>query len=113
MRVEILAKDQVIGVAELVNLDPPMGGAFGRFDPSEAYDQDLHANLIEGEYQGDRGRDFTVRSAHMGQIECHGVSIHDISKTLAEYEATVFEIPYPQYELYFGQMQQFKMYWGK
>ncbi|WP_084582052.1 hypothetical protein [Sphingomonas azotifigens] len=55
MQVNVIEGDMLIGAAAIEHLDPPMGVAFGPFSPTLVYASASHANVIEGEYVGDKG----------------------------------------------------------
>jgi hypothetical protein len=55
MQVEVFQGEMLVGTAVLEHLDPPMGVAFGPFSPSADYVSHAHANVIEGEYVGEKG----------------------------------------------------------
>jgi len=54
MRVSVYQNQTQVGTAILEHLDPPMGVAFGPFTPTQHYDRHKHANVVEGNYVGDR-----------------------------------------------------------
>lgn len=58
MHVSVFDGETLIGHASLTDLDPPMGVAMGAFTPSEHYVQAAHANVIDGDYVGERSRHF-------------------------------------------------------
>ena len=55
MQVNVLEGDVLIGAATMEYLHPPMGVAFGPFSPTINYMSASHANVVEGEYVGDKG----------------------------------------------------------
>ena len=50
MIVHLLFNGIPIGAGSLMQLDPPMGIATGTFEPTDHYDRDSHANIVEGKY---------------------------------------------------------------
>ena len=62
MQVSVYEDEIPIGTAILEGLDPPMGVAFGPFTPSDRYDRDRHANIIEEHYVDDKGKLLSVRA---------------------------------------------------
>lgn len=77
MQVSIHQGGIAIGTAVLEHLDPPMGVAFGPFSPSDQYDRDRHANMIEGAYIGDRGRSLSVLADQQGLLKTASIAIED------------------------------------
>jgi hypothetical protein len=111
MRVIVLSGNVTIGAADLAQLDPPMGVAMGSFKPSGCYDQHAHANVIEGEYVGDKGTSLVVISDAYGKIDCVGIAIEDFSESIGERQLTLFGISYPEYARYFGEYDGYKAYY--
>ncbi|MFT3987085.1 hypothetical protein [Aestuariivirga sp.] len=60
MQVRVYREGTLIGTANLEHLDPPMGVAFGPFDASDHYERGRDANVIDGQYAGDNGRQLLV-----------------------------------------------------
>lgn len=77
MQVSIYQNENLIGTATLEHLDPPMGVAFGPFEPSDEYDRDKHANTVEGNYVGDKGRSLSIRADQHGPLETATIAIED------------------------------------
>lgn len=113
MMVEILSGGVVIGRADLNRLDPPMGTAEGTFERSTAYDRASHAEYIDGVKNADvqSGR-LTVKDLQGSDVECVAAMIEDYDATMAVIQVTVFGIPYPAYEGYFGSYDAYKRYYA-
>ena len=60
MQVQIYEREILIGNATLEHLDPPMGVAYGPFLPTPVYARDAHANVVEGQYVGDKGLELSA-----------------------------------------------------
>jgi hypothetical protein len=84
--------------------------ASGPFAPSPTYNRLEHANLIDGEYMGDRTASLRVISEAHGEIESHAIAIHDLS-ALDEIEVDVIGIIRPSYDALFGDDPDFQAYW--
>ncbi len=112
MQIKIFADEILIGRSNLDQLDPPMGVAMGSFFATDAYDRTLHANVIEGDHIGDRGKMLFIQSSDHGRIECAAISIEDYSDGLGEIEISVMEIPYPEYEIFFSEYDHYREYFG-
>ena len=69
-----------IGTAVLEHLDPPMGVAFGAFSPSSQYNPNIHANTVEGEYLGDRGKSLTASDDRHFALETASIAIQDFAE---------------------------------
>ncbi len=112
MKIEIISDGFVVGDGDLINLDPPMGIAFGSFVPSDRYDRKLHAGLIDGEVVEGKRDSLFVRASGRATFEFEEVVIHDMADSTGEIEVTVFGIPYPQFEDYFAHNPQYQAYWS-
>ncbi|CCW18903.1 hypothetical protein EBBID32_32600 [Sphingobium indicum BiD32] len=55
MQIQVFEGETLVGTATIKHLDPPMGVAFGPFSPTSDYASSAHANVVEGDYVGDRG----------------------------------------------------------
>jgi hypothetical protein len=77
MQVSLHEGPTLVGTATIEHLDPPMGVAFGPFEPSEHYSRDRHANVIEGEFVEDRGRILTASADRYGVLRTRTVAIED------------------------------------
>lgn len=112
MHIEIFSSGALIGRSELDRLDPPMGVAIGDFIATDAYDKNLHANSIEGDYIEDRGKALNIQSKEYGLVECVGISIHDVSEGLGEIEISLLGIQSPTYDDVFAQYPHYREYYG-
>jgi len=111
MNVTIFDGATVIGHAYLSGLDPPMGCASGTFVAAPAYVAAEHANVLDGDYLGDRGAGFRVVSHIHGEIECQSAVILDFP-SIDEIGVDVIGIPYPLYETLFGDRADYRSYRG-
>ncbi|BCA60007.1 hypothetical protein HMP06_2776 [Sphingomonas sp. HMP6] len=75
MQVSLHEGPTLVGTATIEHLDPPMGVAFGPFEPSEHYSLDRHANVIEGEFVEDRGRVLTASADRYGVLRTCTVAL--------------------------------------
>jgi hypothetical protein len=92
MNVEIYAGDQLVGVANLIGFDPPMGVALGPFTPAAGYKQSIHAFVIDGEDNTLFLEDSLSARGPSGPIECVGVAIADFQDALGEMEVHLLGI---------------------
>jgi len=115
MIVDILHNGKMIGrCGNLDPIDPPMGVAAGRFDPTPDYDPRRHAFSFERDYNVlDDKAALSARSAEFGAIPCVGVVIEDGGKILNERTVTILGIPYPDYETFFASYPAYKAYWRR
>lgn len=98
---EVYSGSMLVGHSNLEHGDPPMGVAFGRFVPNEAYATIQHQCI---ENQSDQSLLSLVVKTPQGEtIECAGVGILDYSRDVGEegIEINVLGIPYPAYEILF------------
>ncbi|WP_341992388.1 hypothetical protein [Azorhizobium sp. AG788] len=111
MIVHLLFNGIPIGAGSLMQLDPPMGIATGTFEPTDHYDRDSHANIVEGKYLSDRGKSLVAISNEYGPIDCSGVGIEDSFESIGEQVVTIFGIPYPKYSEIFADYEDYKSYY--
>ncbi|RSU62293.1 hypothetical protein DAH51_01690 [Sphingobium yanoikuyae] len=90
MQVRIYEGEMLVGTAVLEHLDPPMGVAFGPFSPSDRYNRDAHANMIEDEYVGDRGRSLVAILAQHNTPAEASIAIEDWSASKLGVQLTLF-----------------------
>jgi hypothetical protein len=113
MKFSIYSNNVLVGHSELEFGDPPMGVAFGKFEPSDAY-----ANIRQDCSNNHADQSNLYLSAQTPEglvIPCASVGILDYSNELDEsfIEVNVLGIEYPMYEVLFPQHvaayeQQFK-----
>lgn len=111
MKLKILEGGTLIGNAEIVALDPPMRVATAKFYPAANYDSKRHANVIDGEYLGDRSDILRVVLDDGAAIESEAISIQDWP-TLKEHELHLWGIFQPKFDELFADHPSFKAYWG-
>ncbi|MDO6387044.1 hypothetical protein, partial [Uliginosibacterium sp. 31-12] len=109
----VYCDNTLVGQTELENGDPPMGVAFGRFIPAEAYGA-IQKQCIEN-HSDQSALNLTVRTPNNETIQCVGVGILDCSPGAGEegIEINVLGISHPPYEDLFphhvaGYEKQFK-----
>ncbi len=112
MHVTILEGFTPIGTAYLDALDPPMGVAMGKFEPTSAYVVDRHANVVDGDYIADRSEILRVEGPDGVRLMSGAIAIHDYGSELGEQELHLLGIYEPPYETLFGENPDFKAYWG-
>lgn len=76
MQVSVFEGETLIGTATLEHLDPPMGVAFGPFAPTPAYQTQAHANVIEGEFVGNKGLGLAASADQHGTLNA-SIGIED------------------------------------
>lgn len=96
-----------IGTATLFALDPPMGVAMAKFRPTEAYESAKYANVLDGDYLGDRTGILTVKLDDGTELKCNAVAIHDYP-SLDEIEVHLLGIIEPSYDQLFADHPDFK-----
>ena len=111
MNVTIFDGTLPVGYAYLSALDPPTGCAAGTFVATAGYRASAHANVLDGEYLGDRGAGLRVFSHTHGEIECRSAAIFDFP-ILDEIRVEVIGIPYPLYETLFADYAGYRSYRG-
>ncbi len=104
-RFEIYADNTLIGHSELEFGDPPMGVAFGRFYPTDAY-AGFQPRFVAAAGADAPGLSVTVRLGGGPVLPCSGgVGIQDCSAELGAegIEVSALGISYPAYEELFPQ----------
>ena len=101
-RFEVFADGLFVGWSELENGDPPMGVAYGRFFPTEAY-KEIQERVITETASGNTSCHFSIKSPNGTWIEALGISISDYSREVGEdgIEITVAGISAPPYDSLF------------
>jgi hypothetical protein len=112
MKLKIFEVNTLIGEAEVFALDPPMGVAMAKFFPAIGYNQGRHANVIDGNYVGDRSETLRVEMEDGATIKGAAISIQDFP-TLDERELHILSIYEPRFDELFGDHPNFVDYWGK
>lgn len=113
MQVSVYQDGTVIGTAILEHLDPPMGVAFGPFSPSDQYDRDQHANAIDGNYVGDRGRLLSVYGDQHGRLETASIAIEDWNDPEIGKELTVWLQDGNEFAALFSTHDDYRAYYGQ
>jgi hypothetical protein len=112
MRLKIFEADTPIAEAEIYALDPPMSVAMAKFFPAKAYDQVRHANVIDGDYIGDRSEILRIEMQDGSTMKSNAISIQDWP-TLNEREVHILGIYEPSFDELFRDHPDFKGYWGE
>ena len=97
MMFAIYAKDILVGHSALEFGDPPMGVAFGKFFPADAYRQIQHE--CQSNHADQSGLALNARTPAGLAVPCVGVSILECAE-VSEFEpaeVNVLGIPYPLY----------------
>ncbi|MEM6475056.1 MAG: hypothetical protein AAF687_02695 [Pseudomonadota bacterium] len=81
------------------------------FEPAAGYDLDRHANVVDGDYVGDRSEILRLEMTDGTELKCRAISIQDFP-TLGEFEVHIIEIYEPSFDKLFGEHPDFKKYWG-
>ena len=112
MIVWVFEADTQIGEAEIYSLDPPMWVAMANFFPTDAYDQARHANVIDGDYIGDRGDILRIEMKDGSILKSQAISIQDFP-SLGEREIHILGIYEPVFDELFHEHESFKAYWAQ
>jgi hypothetical protein len=112
MRLKIFEADTPIAEAEIYALDPPMCVAMAKLFPAIAYDQARHANVIDGDYIGDRSEILRIEMHDGSTMKSEAISIQDWPM-LDEREVHILGIYEPSFDELFREHPDFKAYWGE
>lgn len=112
MKLKIFEADKLIGSAEIFALDPPMCVAMAKFDPTTEYDMPSHANVIDGDYVGDRSDILRLEMPDGSAMKSEAISIQDFP-TLDEREVHILGIYEPGFDQLFSEHPDFRAYWNK
>ena len=111
VRLKIFEADTLIGDAEVFALDEPMCVAMAKFDPAKGYDATRHANVIDGDYVGDRSDILRLEMPDGSAKKSEAISIQDYP-TLNDREAHIIGLYEPGSDQLFGDHSSFEAYWG-
>ena len=111
MQVTIFEAEITIGEAQIFALDPPMGVAMAKFQPSPAYDVERHANVIDGDYVADRGGILRIEMSDGVALKSNAISIQDYP-ALDEIELHILGIYEPNFDKLFAEHPDFKANWN-
>lgn len=112
MRLKILEGETHIGDADVFALDPPMCVAMAKFSPARHYDANRHANVIDGDYVGDRTEILRLEMADGSMVKSEAISIQDYP-TLYERQVDLIGIFEPSFDELFKDHPSYTAYWGK
>lgn len=110
MKLRVFETDKLVGTAEVFALDPPMGVAMAKFDPAADYDPKRHANVIDGDYVGDRGEALRIEMVDGSMIKSGAISIQDFP-TLNEREVHILGIYEPSFADLFNSHPHYRAYY--
>lgn len=89
MQVKIYDGEMLVGTATVEHLDPPMGVAFGPFSPTPDYASHAYANVIEGEFVGDKGTSLSATADPHGFLDT-SIALEDWSAPELGKQLTLF-----------------------
>lgn len=112
MRLKILEGETHIGDAEVFALDPPICVAMANFSPANDYDANRHANVIDGDYVGDRTEILRLEMADGSTVRSEAISIQDYP-TLHERQVDLIGIFEPSFDELFKEHPSYTAYGGK
>ena len=112
MQLRVFEGKTLVGDAHVYALDPPMCVAIAKFEPAAGYDLNRHANVIDGDYVGDRSKLLRLEMSDGTEMKSAAISIQDFP-TISEREIHIIEIFEPSFDMVFGEHPHFKDYWGK
>lgn len=87
-----------------------MGVAMATFSPSSAYNVEQHANVVDGDYVGDRGENLRIEMKNGMELKSEAISILDFP-TLNEIEIHILGIFEPSFDELFADHSDYKAYW--
>lgn len=111
MKVTIFEAAIAVGEAEIFALDPPMHVAAAKSYPSLHYDASRHANVIDGDYVGDRTPLLRLEMSSGVALRAKAISIQDLP-ALGEREVYITGIFEPSFDDLFHDHPDFKAYWA-
>lgn len=112
MKLKIFEAEKMIGDAEVYALDPPMGVATAKFYPAADYDVKRHANVIDGDYVGDRSEILRLEMADGSSMRSEAICIEDYP-SLNEREVHIIGIYEPNFDQLFAEHPSFIAYWNQ
>lgn len=112
IKLKIFEAETLVGNADVFALDPPMCVAMAKFDPAKGYDATRHANVIDGDYVGDRSEILRLEMPDGSTLKSEAISIQDFP-TLNEREVHIIGIYEPGFDKLFSDHPDFKDYWAK
>jgi hypothetical protein len=110
MRITVHHGQILIGSAHLEDLDPPMAVALGTLTPTKDYHRDLHANIIDGNYVGDKGSRLSIMTGDRGLLNVAAIAIQDWSDPDFGKQITVIFEDHQSYKAMFSSHHQYKAY---
>jgi len=111
MKVSIYQDQTLIGVGQLDGLDPPMGVAFGPFTPSDRYQRGMHANLVNGEYVGDKGQSLVAHTDKYGILQNTTMAIENWSDPEIATQLTIWFQDGLNFAEIFSEHRDYKAYY--
>ena len=110
MRLKVFEGEAQIGEAFVFALDPPMCVATAKFEATPAYDAVRHANVVGGDYVGDRTEMLRIEMSNGTALKSEAISIQDFSE-IDEWQIDIIGIFEPSFESLFSDHPDFKDYW--
>ncbi|MBX7481980.1 hypothetical protein [Qipengyuania qiaonensis] len=110
MKVKVFEGDTLIGEATIFALDPPMCVAMAKFEPTFGYYAARHANVIAGDYVGDRTDILRIEMWDGTPMKSEAISIQDFSE-INERQLDLIGIYEPSFDELFNDHPSFKQYW--
>jgi hypothetical protein len=113
MQISVFQGEALIGTAIIEHLDPPMGVAFGPFVPSDQYDRNQHADVLDGNYIGDKGHSFLARANQHGLLKTNTITIEDWSDPKIGMQLTVWFRDGGDFAALFSEHADYKTYYAR
>jgi len=110
MKVFVFEAATLVGEADVYALDPGMGVAIAKFQPAPAYTVTRHANVVEGEYLGDRSDILSAELEDGTALVCGAIVIQDYS-SIDEREVDFLGIIEPSFSTLFAEDPYYKAYY--
>ena len=112
MKLKIFEANTLVGDADVFALDPPMCVAMAKFSPARDYDPGRHANVIDGDYVGDRTGILRLEMADGSTMKSEAISIQDYH-TLGERQVDLIGIFEPSFDELFKEHPRYTAHWAK
>lgn len=110
MQVNVFESEVLVGTATLEHLDPPMGVAFGPFSPTLDYAPNAHANVIDGQYVGDKGLVLAAIADHYGSLDA-SIAIEDWADPEIGKQLTLFFKDGENFAALFAEHSDYRAYY--
>ncbi|MFW2351342.1 hypothetical protein [Qipengyuania sp.] len=110
MKLKIFEKDLLIGEATVFGIDPGMCVATANFEPTDHYIADRHANIVNGDYVGDRSDNLRIEMSNGRTLKSEAIAIQDFAE-IEEREVNLIGIYEPSFDELFSKHPDFNEYW--